>query len=256
MQKHFTELLCFEIGKLFEKGICVVDQRPQTVEMAPCPRCAHDTTHIIIADHAESEDAPFGNYFSSTFQIIKCGGCGHVHFRQEFVDSGEFELDTDNDGNDVIVDRPVVSIWPPIGPFRPENWKNELIACDPHIFSLYCEIYSAANNESFALCSMGLRAIYERATFRLADNKDIRKFADKLAFLKDNHFITGQQELALEALVEAGHAAIHRFWIPDEDEIAALLDILNDFLYRNFISHLRSSRAAMKLRTNIPKALR
>ncbi|WP_081317034.1 DUF4145 domain-containing protein [Xanthomonas translucens] len=126
------------------------------------------------------------------------------------------------------------SIYPPPEPKsdRPD-WVWDLGRKDTALSQVIDEMYVARANKLNVLTAIGLRTAFDRASFllgvdeNLSLNKKIEKLVEdgKLGKVEARH---------IEVAVNAGNAAAHRGWSPDDEQLAALLHVLEQFLRRNF----------------------
>ena len=73
-------------------------------------------------------------------------------------------------------------------------------------------------------------------------------FKRKLDELTTLGRIGKDERTTLDALVEAGSAAVHRGWEPNRDQLDTILSILEEFLHRAFVL----SHKADGLRRHVP----
>jgi hypothetical protein len=112
---------------------------------------------------------------------------------------------------------------------------------DPELFALLEELYGALNNEYMVLAAIGVRTTFDIATESLGFDSSL-SFAGKLSQVQSQGHVGPQEKEALEVLVEAGSAAAHRAWKPTHDQLAAMMDALESFLQRAFLTN-RKMRA-------------
>lgn len=94
---------------------------------------------------------------------------------------------------------------------------------------------------------MGIRAALE--------NLMVQKVGDQYSFkanidaLQKADYLSVRQAGVLDSILEAGHAAIHRQWVPTTDDIVTLLEITNNLIESVYL-HEDRVRA---LENNVPK---
>jgi hypothetical protein len=93
---------------------------------------------------------------------------------------------------------------------------------------------------------MGLRAIVD--LFINATIGDIGNFKVKLHKLVDDGYLSKKNRETLEVALDAGHAATHRAYNPSPDDLALVLDIME-----NLIRPLAMKKRIENLKKNIPK---
>jgi hypothetical protein len=92
-----------------------------------------------------------------------------------------------------------------------------------------------------------MRAVFDRTAEELAIDPDL-SFLDKLGELVRRGKIAEDEKGALDVLIDAGSAAIHRGWRPRSEQLDTMIEILESFVYR----HLFIIKAAAKLRPTVP----
>lgn len=90
------------------------------------------------------------------------------------------------------------------------------------IMSLVSEIYTAVDHKLFTLAAMGIRATLENVMKEKVGDHPFKILVNE--FQKAGYLST-RQALSLDVIIEAGHAAIHRGWQPNDDDISTLLNL-------------------------------
>jgi hypothetical protein len=108
------------------------------------------------------------------------------------------------------------------------------------------EIYAALHSGSMRLALMGTRTVVDMLL--LQEVGDVGSFNSKLNALRDKGVISERNREVLAAALDAGSAAAHRGYKPGQEEIEAVLDIVENVLQATH--HL--SRLAEKLRKKTP----
>jgi hypothetical protein len=91
------------------------------------------------------------------------------------------------------------------------------------IGGLFHEIYEALHGGQVRLAAMGVRAFLEQLMIsKVGDHKSFQKNLD--AFHKDGYISLVQRD-AMNDILDAGHAVIHRFHKPSEADLNTALDI-------------------------------
>jgi hypothetical protein len=113
------------------------------------------------------------------------------------------------------------------------SWANSLWGADWFLDGWLKEIYVALQNNSPRLAAMGIRALLEHVM--------ISKVGDQGTFVKHVEAFVGagylpaKQAESLSAILDAGHATIHRGWQPSDADINTLLDITESILATVYI---------------------
>ena len=105
------------------------------------------------------------------------------------------------------------------------------------IMSLMTEIYVAVEYRLNTLAAMGIRATLETVMKEKVGDRPFKVLINK--FQKEGYLST-RQASSLDVIVEAGHAAIHRGWKPNDDDISTLLSITKTLIE---IVYLHEDRA-------------
>lgn len=104
------------------------------------------------------------------------------------------------------------------------------------------EIYAALHANSRRLAMMGARTIVDM--YMNDTVGDIGGFAKKLNKLVSDGYLGRQDKEALEAALEAGHAAAHRGHMPTSAEISYVMDIVENLLQKQTLA--KSAEALKK----------
>ena len=184
-----------------------------------CNHCGCLTNHDVLA--AETRDFEDEDGASSElFEMLNCCGCDDVSLRH---------TDKSSLGGDAFV-----QCFPPKIERRMPNWVylplyEELgtsegpLPIPEEICRLMHEIFTAAANNSPRLVAMGARAVIEYVMIdKVGDQRSFVRNAD--AFEKAG-YLSVRQRGHLDAIVEAGHASIHRGWAPPDSVVLTLLQI-------------------------------
>lgn len=213
---------------------------------AECNHCYSTTLHDILfekKDHWTDEiDDQFSIDWGVTWQVIQCRGCESISMRRDSWDSE----DTDDEG------RPNVSTayFPPrIFRELPAWITDDLFShtCPAEVEQLMKELYVALQNDCRAAATMLMRAIFEHMT--IAKVGDHGSFTKNLIKFEEQGFIAKRQREVIESMIEAGHASIHRAFIPKKTDIVTLTDILEGILEVVYVQ----SPKAEELKKRIPK---
>ena len=128
---------------------------------------------------------------------------------------------------------PVVetSSAPPNDRRVPPFWLDEMrqrAKLDQFATIVLWQVYVAVNNGAFELAAMGIRAVWERLMIEQIGDRG--SFAKNLEAFEQSGAITSKQRQALETVLDAGHAAIHRAFRPTEQDVFILLDVTEGLL--------------------------
>lgn len=212
-----------------------------------CNRCQRETNQDIL--HSETvkwEDPSDDENYPPTcgtdiYQMLKCCGCDLISFKHVDWMQGRY----DDKGNDV----PEIYFYPP-AIYRTEpkwiydlDWFNDE---QSFVRKLLKEIYNSLHNGGRRLATMGIRALIEHVM--------VKKAGDQGSFVKNIDKFAGQglisisQKDILSAVLEAGHATIHRAYSPTIEDLHTCMDIAESIVEAIYI---HPSKAEI-LKNNIP----
>jgi hypothetical protein len=201
------------------------------ITQAHCSRCGHSTHHDILGvDHREYEGGTYDLY-----EMLRCRGCNEVTMRRTSL---------------WIEDEPpFVFYYPPVIARRAPDWMIASSVPAP-IRALMRETYTSVENNSRRLVAMGIRAAIENVMIeKVGDQQSFKSLVD--AFQKAG-YLSVRQAMALDTILEAGHATIHRGWEPTNQDIATLLDIAETIIESAYLHEDR----ARDLDRKVPKRQR
>jgi hypothetical protein len=174
---------------------------------APCIICAGVTTHNVIARQDRSGDGG-----SDVYYFLACAGCGAVSMANIWNVSGDDE----------------VRYYPSPISRKPPDWMWKLRFLfgnsETPLGELLYEIYEAVQAKQNRLALMGIRAFFEQ--LMIAKVGDQGTFNANLDKFLDEGYIAKIQRIAIEHILESGHAAIHRGYKPVEDDLNTALNIV------------------------------
>lgn len=203
---------------------------------AHCNRCGGERNHDVL--HSErSAWTSFAVSGSETYQTLKCLGCDAIKLR---IVVSESESDKDR-----------VYYFPP-ATFRPKpKWMlydlwTETTKQEEFVEPLLSEIYTALHQGLSRLAAMGIRSLLER--IMISKTGDQGSFAKNLLEFERLGYVSNTQSTRLTAILEAGHAAIHREYTPSKVDLATLLDITEHIVEAIFIHEGKVA----ELRRNVP----
>src|SRR5262249_54024238 len=140
-----------------------------------------------------------------------------------------------------------ITHYPPAIARRAPDWVDEysqhLVASGaikgvPNpVSAIMSEVYIAVQSGTRRLAAMGIRAALEAVmTLRVGDQGSFAKNADAL---QAAGYLSQRQRLTLDAILDAGHATIHRGWEPTDQDLATLLDITESIVESVYIHEHR-----------------
>lgn len=216
-----------------------------------CNKCTADRKQEILHVEATSWDERLDEetYVSGwdKYEMLKCCGCENVSLRHKSSFSEEY----DEHGNPFVA----VNYYPPLIDRREPSWLYKLSSKNRFIYELFKEIYIALPNNSVRLATMGLRALIEHVMIdKVGDNGS---FSNNLDQFQKKGFISQIQSAVLEPVLEAGHAAMHRSFVPSTSDLLAIIDITENIVESIYINEHRVKHLLEKIPpkpTRKPKA--
>lgn len=150
---------------------------------------------------------------SDAYETLKCCGCDNIKLRH----TSWFSED----------DGPTVNYFPPSVFRRSPEWFSalwlELSSEDEFVEQLLKEIYVALQHNLPSLAAMGVRSLLEKIMISKTD--DYGSFVKNIAEFERLGYVSRIQRERLEAILEAGHATIHRTFKPSKKDVITLVDL-------------------------------
>lgn len=204
---------------------------------AHCNACGGERNHDVV--HSEStrwDDDHHGVCGGDTYETLKCCGCDAIKLRHVSWFSED--------------DEPSITYFPPAVFRRHPEWFEELIDRVPpeadFVVSLLNEIYVALHNNLTSLATMGVRALLEKVM--ISQSGDLGSFSAHVRKFEELGHLSRRQRERLNAILDAGHAAMHRIYTPKSSDVITLLDIAENIIESVFLHDHRVE----KLKMNVP----
>ena len=219
---------------------------------APCPKCECFRNSVVRGRHSETIDyteIPGQVYECTTGYILQCCGCSAIFYKEQVYFSEETEEARDPlTGEWTTVQVTHDRYWPTTEARARPAWFAKLPGIDPRLKDLMTELYSALDNGLTVLAGIGIRTCFDRATELVKVDTNLN-FAGKLEALLADGRIGSTEKDILAGLIDAGNAAAHRGWSPSSEDLRTMMDVLEQFIHRNFF--LRDESA--QLRERVPR---
>lgn len=186
----------------------------------------HDVVHEETSSWTEVFDGPEGISISGghVWTIYRCRGCDDVRMKHAHW----FSEDMDADGSPVLNEE-----WfPPSINRQKPKWIRSLLPFNLKLVELRgltLEIYGALAIGAHRVATMGIRALVERLMIDVVGDKGTFK-ATVRAFFEAGYVAPFQRAMFENTLIEAGHAAMHRDFMPSAEDVNTLLDIVESVL--------------------------
>jgi hypothetical protein len=182
---------------------------------APCSNCLINTEHnVLYAVDGRSDD----DFFCEPhYDLLECAGCKDISLRLTLKH---------------IDDTKSVHYFPSPASRKVPDWLYVGSIARP-LSRLLHEIYQAVRGGQLRLAIMGIRALIEQVMIhKVGDNGSFGKNLD--AFQQAGYISLVQRD-ALNDILDAGHAAIHRAYEPKTKDIEIGLDITEGVLAAIFV---------------------
>jgi Domain of unknown function (DUF4145) len=175
----------------------------------------------VLFTHTNSDTAEAESYgkisWKDTYEMLGCCGCESVTLRHTHDFSEEPEPD--------------VRYYPPSVSRPKPPWRLKLK--NYRLRFLVDEVYSALDNDSRRLATMGARAVLDMV---LVDKVgDLGGFSDKLKKLESDGFVGKHGREILSAALDSGNAAAHRGHQPSKEQINQIMDIIENVLQAVYV---------------------
>ncbi|WP_083608101.1 DUF4145 domain-containing protein [Teredinibacter haidensis] len=209
----------------------------EQVVKAHCNRCSGERNHDVLHSEKTSwSDDEHPIWGSDDYQTLRCRGCEEIKLRHTSMFSEH--------------DEPTIHYFPPSMFRKRPDWFDDLFFEVPSeeefVESLLNEIYVAVQNNLPNLALMGVRSLLEKVMIAKVGDKGT--FSKNLNAFASEGYVSGRQKENLDAILEAGHAAIHRKYKPRKGEVVTVLDITEHII--EFV-YLHSSKVSV-LKNRVP----
>lgn len=192
-----------------------------------CNRCGHETKHDLLCKHKNEESInpfPFDHLtveFVTTHSLLVCRGCEEVTLSKR-----------DWCSEDDPTSQRDLTFYPPRVSRRKPAWMDRVELPGEYV-GLLDEVYLALHADSRRLATMGARALIDLIIQRRVGDQGT--FADGLKEMVDRGFLSSHNRALVEAAVDAGHASSHRGYRPSADDIATVVDIVENLIQNELL---------------------
>jgi hypothetical protein len=229
----------------------------ESIMKTHCNHCSDKTNHHILHEEktawSEEFDEHSSIYGGEKYILLKCAGCDNVKLlRQSW-----FSEATDEDG-DYVIDE---TSYPPATDRRRPDWLSEITEIfdfdeqsENHaIKGMLLEVYVACQNDQRRLAILGVRALLEHIMIMKVG--ELKTFKDKLDKFLEERYISMSQKNVLDHVLEAGHAAMHRFYNPSKKDLKIVVDIMENIIQTVFIHEKAAVSVAKRVPARTKKAV-
>jgi hypothetical protein len=202
-----------------------------------CNKCKQNTNHSLIGEHPVSnydEQAGWGQI--STYRLWICAGCETGSLEVEYSNSDMM----DDEGNDLSD----YTYYPKR--VRDDRPKKVFLKLKPKLEQIYKEAIVCFNNESYILCTAGLRALLEG----VCDDKHIKgkNLRDKIDNLQP---LLGSKNIVknLHHFRFTGNQAVHKLEAPTRGSTELAIEVMDDLLNCLYELDYKASRLRASVNT-------
>lgn len=211
-----------------------------------CNSCHTHTIHDVLFEKKDKGTENFNDEFSidweTDWRVIQCRGCESISMRR---DSSHSE-NTDEQGRPITT----TTYFPPRTFRELPKWFKEpyfIEGCSTEIDGLMKELYVCLQNDCRASSAMLARAIFEH--MMIDKTGDQGSFSKNLDAFERAGFVGKKQREVIESMLEAGHASIHRAFIPKKSDMITVVAILEGIMEVVYVQ----APKADELKQRIPK---
>lgn len=212
-----------------------------------CNNCACETRHSILFYKEKRDVEEVENqviwYEDNNYYLSECLGCESITLHIESTYSG-------------LNDEVIVTQFPPKIIRKEPKWLyridgDGIFFEDSDKVEVFREIYIALKNNMPRLAIMGVRALLE--IVMIESIGDQGSFVKNLLKLKDDGYISNYQFEAINKVIEAGHASMHRRYKASYEEISSIMDITENIIESIYINKLNITKLNIPPRVKIDK---
>jgi Domain of unknown function (DUF4145) len=229
--------------------IKLVDKK---IVKANCPVCDGErncTEHGAIYKRWNWKDNYHGHSMDGgvDHSLLECMGCETVFYVTESWNSEDIDHYYDASGELQTEAVKEFSTYPKPEAKNKPIWFDAMQKKDFQLHNILKQMYIALDNQAHILTAIALRTALDRATEVLGIDP-AKNFDEKLSDLRDGGWIGQTERDILGVVTDAGNAAAHRGWEPDNQEVTQLVSSMEVFLHRAFIV----GQDALGIRGNLP----
>ena len=191
------------------------------IERAHCNQCERRTKHHVVAvreqQGSETIKEDFVIDWINTYFLLECCGCEEISVkRTSWCSEDPYEH---------------VEHYPPRVSRRQPPWIEDI---PEETAKLMREIYGALQGDQRRLALMGARTVIDGLLLRQVDGSGT--FKQRLDALEKKGFLSKINREVLDSALNAGHAATHRAYNPDADDLNRVMDIVENVLQAENLS--------------------
>jgi hypothetical protein len=181
------------------------------IVQAPCSSCIRKTKHEVLFETSHQNEET-----QDTYVMMSCGGCSMVSMGHQRLWISDGSVDHRYYPSPVSRKMPSWMFLWSIGLGKAKG--------DAAIGAVMMEVYQAVDGGQYRLAAMGIRALLEQVMIQKVG--DLKTFDMKLDEFQNGVFISAIQRDAMRATLDVGDAAMHRGFVPTENDLMLALDIV------------------------------
>jgi hypothetical protein len=185
------------------------------IVQAPCSSCIRKTKHEVLFETSHQNEET-----QDTYVMMSCGGCSMVSMGHQRLWISDGSVDHRYYPSPVSRKMPSWMFLWSIGLGKAKG--------DAAIGAVMMEVYQAVDGGQYRLAAMGIRALLEQVMIQKVG--DLKTFDMKLDEFQNGGFISAIQRDAMRATLDVGDAAMHRGFVPTENDLMLALDIVEGVL--------------------------
>lgn len=237
---------------------CINLALKKTSSKVYCQKCKVRTNHGIILSHSEKSNDPWDIQWHQEYFIAQCLGCDTIAFISEYGDESMIEIDRYGE-QEYFTDTTVYPEEPVLEKkMKFEPYSKKLFEEAPVIIqTMYSQIITAFNMESYLLAAVGLRMIVEGICKNLGieegyvldvnntkklkknSNNEVRSksLEGKINGLVEKTLVIQSQANILHQIRELGNASAHELQNPKRKTVKLAIEILEKILEQIYELH-------------------
>ncbi|KHT18905.1 DUF4145 domain-containing protein [Pectobacterium brasiliense] len=209
---------------------------PEQIKKIYCNNCSCETRHSILfykkKMNVEEEGDQIVWFEEDNYYFSECMGCENITLHIESTYSGS--------ANEYYTTQ-----FPPKIIRKEPKWLyridgDGIVLGTSDKIEIFREIYISLKNNTPRLAVMGVRALLEMVM--IENIEDQGSFVKNLSKLKENGYISNYQFEAINKVIEAGHASMHRSYKASSDEISSIMDITENIIESIYINKLNITK--------------
>jgi hypothetical protein len=205
---------------------------------APCSSCIRTTKHeVLFAKEVQKDEDEV-----ETFAMISCCGCERISMSHAtLVFEGGFDISYYP--SPVSRKLPDWTAWLAYG--LAKNKEERALG------ALLMEIFQAVDGGQYRLAAMGIRALLEQAMiFKVGD---LATFDLKLDAFQKQGYISLIQRDAMRSTLDVGDAAMHRGFVPTEEDLSVALDVVEGVFAPMFSHKVEAEKLGDRVPPRAPR---